>query len=357
MSAALHAHTIRPSVVTVSFSGESEFNVEIRANVESLIARIGDDHSDTDDSPNAQIYNRLRALSADKLRGEFAAFVPELLEELGVTVAGAPVALRFVDIDIPATGDVELARDSTIRLTGVRPGPGAFVWTWPSDYGSNVLRLAYGDGDPVQAVWLAAGETNEPFVPDENALPRSRIDVLWNYMKIGFTHIVPKGTDHILFVLGIYLFSPLLAPVLWQVTAFTVAHTITLGLSALGIVSAPASIVEPIIALSIVYVGIENVFARKLNPWRVLLVFCFGLLHGLGFAGVLSNIGLPDGEFVTALISFNVGVEGGQLAVILLAVLLLGTFRNRSWYRQRITIPLSLLIAAIGLYWTVERIL
>jgi hydrogenase/urease accessory protein HupE len=343
--------------VTVSFTGEREFDVSIKLNIEALIARIGDDHSDTDDSPNAEIYNRLRALPPQELREEFDAFLPGMLERIEATVGGNRVALEFTAVDIPAVGDTDLARDSTLQLSGASSAPGAFVWRWPADYGSNVLRLAYADSDPVQAVWLRAGEINEPFVPDENALPRSRTDVIWNYLTIGFAHIVPKGLDHILFVLGIFLFSPRLKPVLWQVTAFTVAHTITLGLSSLGIISVPGSIVEPIIALSIVYVGIENVFARELKPWRVLLVFCFGLLHGLGFAGVLSEIGLPAGEFVTALISFNVGVEAGQLAVIFLAMALLGPFRNRSWYRSRMTIPLSLIIAAVGLYWTVERIL
>lgn len=355
LSATLQAHTIRPSVVTVSFATATQFEVSIKTNLESLIARIGDEHQDTDDSPNAQDYNRMRALPPNLLRIEFNAFLPEMLERIEASLGDARVTLEFVDVEIPPAGDTDLARDSTIRLTGASPDRGAFIWLWPADYGSNVLRLAYADGDPVQAVWLRAGEVNEPFLPDADALPRSQIDVIWNYLVIGFTHIVPKGSDHILFVLGIYLFSPLLAPVLWQVTAFTVAHTITLGLSSLDIVSVPSSIVEPIIALSIVYVGIENVFARQLKPWRILLVFCFGLLHGLGFAGVLSDIGLPKTEFFTALISFNVGVEGGQLAVILLAVALLGSFRNHDWYRGRMTIPLSLIIATVGLYWTIDR--
>ena len=115
--------------------------------------------------------------------------------------------------------------------------------------------------------------------------------------------------------------------------------------------------VEPLIALSIAYVGIENCLTRTLKPWRVVLVFCFGLLHGMGFAGVLSEIGVPRSEFLTALISFNVGVEFGQLAVILLAFLAFGWWREQAWYRLRIVIPCSLFISAIGLYWTVERVL
>lgn len=356
LSAPLYAHTIRPSVVTVSFTADTEFDVLIKANLEALIAQIGDDHEDTDDAPNAEDYNRLRALPPDQLRPVLTEFLPDMLAKVDATLGGTRATLQFIDVQIPPIGDTDLARDSNIYLRGTAEKPGAFVWRWPASYGSNVLRIAYAGSDPVQAMWLQAGEVNEPFVPDAEALPRSWLDVVQNYFVIGFTHIVPKGMDHILFVLGIFLFSASLGPVLWQVTAFTVAHTITLGMSSLGILSVPANIVEPIIALSIVYIGIENTIARRLTPWRILLVFCFGLLHGLGFAGVLAEIGLPKTEFITALISFNVGVEGGQLAVIMLAAVLLVPFRNKPWYRNRMTIPLSLMIAVVGLYWTVQRI-
>jgi hypothetical protein len=158
-------------------------------------------------------------------------------------------------------------------------------------------------------------------------------------------------------VLGLFLLSIRLRPLLLQVTAFTVAHTLTLGLTLYGVVALPTSIVEPLIALSIAYVGIENCLSSRLQPWRVLLVFVFGLLHGMGFAGVLSDIGLPEGDFLTALISFNVGVEFGQLAIILVAFILMGWWRRRDWYRVYIVMPLSLSIALAGLYWTWERVI
>jgi len=168
---------------------------------------------------------------------------------------------------------------------------------------------------------------------------------------------VPLGLDHMLFVLGLYLLNHRWRTVLLQVSAFTIAHSITLGLSMYGLVSVPSRIVEPMIALSIAYVAIENVFLNELKPWRVALVFAFGLLHGLGFAGVLSEVGLPRDEFVTALVMFNIGVEGGQLAVIGAAFLLFGwRYAERDWYRGRVAIPASLLIAAAAIYWTYERL-
>ncbi len=114
--------------------------------------------------------------------------------------------------------------------------------------------------------------------------------------------------------------------------------------------------VEPLIAASICYVAIENVFTNHLNPWRPAIVFGFGLLHGLGFASVLEEFGLPETHFIPALLGFNVGVELGQITVIAIAFLAVGFwFRNKPWYRSVITIPASLVIAGIGAYWVLER--
>ena len=139
-------------------------------------------------------------------------------------------------------------------------------------------------------------------------------------------------------------------------TAFTIAHSITLALTMYGIVSLPSRVVEPLIALSIAYVAIENLVTSELKPWRLALVFVFGLLHGMGFAGVLSDLGLPRGEFLTALLSFNLGVEAGQLTVIAIAALCVVWYRHRPWYHRRVVVPASLAIAAIGVYWTVTRV-
>jgi hypothetical protein len=117
------------------------------------------------------------------------------------------------------------------------------------------------------------------------------------------------------------------------------------------------AVVEPLIALSIAYVAIENILMSELKPWRVALVFAFGLLHGMGFAGALKELGLPRSEFITALVTFNVGVEAGQLAVIAGAFLLVGWYcSSREWYRRRIVLPASALIACTAVYWTIERL-
>ena len=206
---------------------------------------------------------------------------------------------------------------------------------------------------------LEMGGDSTPFpleVEEPVAAPDTRVTV-GRYLVLGFWHIVPAGLDHILFVLGLFLLSARLRPLFWQVTAFTVAHAVTLSLATFGVVQLPARVVEPLIALSIVGIALENVFTQDLKPWRPAVVFAFGLLHGLGFSGVLAELGLPEGERVPALLAFNVGIECGQLLVVAVAFLLIGWWRERDWYRPRLTVPLSLLIAAVGLYWTVERVL
>jgi hydrogenase/urease accessory protein HupE len=351
------AHTIRPAVVTVTFANDASFRLDIRANVEALIARVSPKHADTDDSPDAANYNRLRRLPPEKLAEAFEPFVGEFITKISVTFDGLRAPLTLDRIDVPPAGDLRLARNAVIVLRGAIPAGGSnFVWRYPDAFGSSVLRLRYADGKTAKSYWLKEGTQSPPFVLAKKIVPRSRAAVVLDYTALGFTHILPLGLDHILFVVGIFLLSLHLGPILWQVTAFTVAHTITLGLSMYGIISLSPTIVEPLIAASIVYVGVENVLTGTLKPWRVVVVFLFGLLHGMGFAGVLTEIGLPRSEFVTALIAFNVGVELGQLTVILSALALVGWFRSRDWYRRRIVIPASLLISLIGLYWTIQRI-
>lgn len=209
---------------------------------------------------------------------------------------------------------------------------------------------------------LEQGTVDEEYLA---ALKRKRLRKLaamswsekfWLYIKAGFEHIIPKGLDHILFVLGLFFSSLLLVSLLWQVTAFTLAHSITLGLAALGLVTAPGSIVEPLIALSIVWIAVENCIFTQTTKWRPLVVFAFGLLHGLGFAAVLSEYGLPKDDLVPSLLAFNIGVELGQISVILMAFIVTWLIRDKSWYRNAVQVPASVFIGLVGAWWFVERV-
>ena len=352
------AHTIRPAVATAIISETGAIDLQIRLNAEVLLAGIGPEYTDTNASPNAAIYDGLRQLDPAALEREFAEFSVDFVKASPLLADGAPVNIVYERATVPPVGDIELSRDTMIYLTGQLPADTReLVWQWPTDFGSSVIRFSRWDSKTPQSEWLQPGERSAAFKVAEVVSVPSRLDVALNYVVIGFEHIIPKGLDHILFVVGLFLFSIRLKPLLLQITAFTLAHTITLGLSIYGVISLPASIVEPLIALSIAYVGIENIMASRLKTSRLVLVFCFGLLHGMGFAGVLTEIGLPRSEFLTALVAFNIGVELGQLAVITLCLCLVGWCRSRDWYRSRVVIPGSLLIALTGIYWTWQRTL
>ncbi|MDB2355139.1 HupE/UreJ family protein [Flavobacteriaceae bacterium] len=176
------------------------------------------------------------------------------------------------------------------------------------------------------------------------------------FVKAGFEHIIPQGLDHILFVLGLFFSCITFRSLLWQVTAFTVAHSITLVLAAQGLVQLRGDIVEIIIALSIVWIAIENCLYKETSKWRYLVVFSFGLLHGLGFAALLTQYGLPKENFISLLLAFNIGVEFGQLAVLVIAFLLIKLVLRKNWYSNQIKIPASIIIALVGLFWFVERV-
>ena len=193
-----------------------------------------------------------------------------------------------------------------IRLTGVLPA-GAQTFTWKYGWTFASYGLTVGPN----SVWLDGGEASAPIAVAAPAPGRWR--VLGQYLVLGFTHILPLGWDHMLFILGLFLASSSVRSLLAQATVFTVAHSITLGLAMFNVFRLPAEIVEPAILLSIVYIFFERRAAAKR---RLALVFGFGLLHGMGFASVLTELGLPRAEFVTALAGFNLGVEAAQLAVI-----------------------------------------
>ena len=183
-------------------------------------------------------------------------------------------------------------------------------------------------------------------------------EVSWYYFKLGFNHIIPEGLDHVLFIIGICLINTKLKSIVYQASAFTVAHTVSLALSMKGIIVAPSPVIEPIIALSIVFVALENLILSELKPWRVILVFLFGLIHGMGFASSLNEIGLPRDKFFTSILVFNLGIEVCQIMLIsLIFGLIIYPLKNKTWYRYRVVYPISILIAIVSSYWTIERIM
>ncbi len=364
------SHEIQPSIVDFSFNKERFYQLSMRLNIEALIAEVGSQHNDTTESENTNKYEKLRKLDANALMQEFEKFETAFLNKVQLSFDGKKHPLSILDLEIDDVGDIELARDSIINFAGLIPDNTHSVsWQWDASYGNAVFRVASETEPELYSSYLLDGKASDKITIGTDCTnlkkgekkegctqKKTKLDVFLNYINVGFVHIVPLGIDHILFVVGLFLLSTQLKPLLIQITSFTIAHSISLALGIFGVITVSPAIVEPLIAASIIYVCIENIFADKLSRWRPILVFLFGLLHGLGFASVLTEIGLVKGNFISGLLGFNIGVELGQLTVIALCVLLIGIwFGKKSWYRERITIPASVVIAIVATYWVFER--
>jgi hypothetical protein len=351
------AHEVTPNIAEI-FVDSKSITVELRFNAEAFLARIDlSSIENTDDAEQVSSYQSLRDLSADELAQFFGSnwqrFTARL--KLQSSTLTQTHVLEFIQILVPNTDDPALPRLSNLTLRSARLDENAITFTLGKEFGSTILRQMGVDEGLTQ--YLAPGQTSD-LIQQHIGLRKSAFDRLSEYVPIGFDHVIPRGLDHILFVFGLFLLSLKTSVLLWQISAFTLAHTVTLIAGALGLINVSSTIVEPLIAASIVFVAVENIFFSKLNKWRTLLVFGFGLLHGLGFASVLAEFGLPEGHFLPALVGFNIGVEVGQLSVIAIAYLLLGlTFGQKSYYRTVISIPASCIIAAVGTWWVFERVL
>jgi hypothetical protein len=354
LPAAAAAHEFETTDVRLELRADRTFVADVVCDVDALALGV----PSTADS--AALAAEIEALSPAG-QEELVARLASLLERrVRVRFDGEPAAFTLA---LPERGkawppgELPSALGLVARLSGEAPEGAREVTFFASRAFPPVRLTVVRPGEapgPVEIVTQGAESWPVPLAGQREAAGTGA--VLWRYLTLGVTHILPHGLDHVLFVAGLALLSPRLLPLLAQVTAFTLAHTLTLALSSYGVVSLPARVVEPLIALSIVYVGLENAVSPRLRRSRLALVFAFGLLHGLGFAGVLGEAGLPEGHRLKALLAFNVGVEVGQVAVIALVALALALWSRAGGERRAAVRPASLAIAATGLFWAVTRL-
>lgn len=324
LASAAAAHEVLPTIGDMEVT-DGKIRFALEGNFESIVAGIDlDGLDDTGAAPEAEVYDGLRALEPDAFADALAGYWPVMADAITVLIDGEPVVLELSSLAVPDVDNVEIVRQSVLVFTAdIADGAQSMQIEWPAEYGVLVLRQM-----GVDAGWdgyLSGGGLTDP-VRLAGGDAMTGWEAFFQFIPVGVEHIVPLGLDHILFVLGLFFLSVNMRPLLMQVTAFTAAHTVTLALATLGYVTIPEQymwVVESIIAASIVYVAVENIFTDGLNPWRPAIIFCFGLLHGLGFASVLQAYGLPDGSVLPALLGFNIGVELGQLAVIAIAFIIL----------------------------------
>ena len=340
-AAPVQAHELGANRVEITVQEDGRYDVAIVTSPEALLARLELLRGDAARATDATADERLT-----RLGGVLLANLDVRADDRQTTPELVPGFHR-----VPAGGNG--VDEWAVRLRGRLPaGAGRITWQCAFIYGSYAVVMR---APAVSVQWNYGTERTTAMALD--GLRPSASTTIWRFAGEGFRHILPGGLDHVLFVLGVFLLSPRLRTVVVQLSAFTVAHSITFGLSMYGIVSLPPAIVEPAIALSIAYVAVENLTASRLRSHRVALVFAFGLLHGLGFAGALSELSLPRSQFLLALVGFNAGVEAGQIAVVVLALAASAPWqRSPSQYRRFVLVPSSIAIAAVGLYWTIERV-
>ncbi|MEO0665252.1 MAG: HupE/UreJ family protein, partial [Pseudomonadota bacterium] len=227
--AGLRAHETQPAIANVVVTPD-RFEMQIALNAEALLAGIDlSTYQDTNDAPEAEEYDRLRALPGESLASALATAWPDLA--LGFNVDGAgPLVLEAVDVTVPASA--ELSRESVLTIAGPMADTAEGVTVgWVRENGVLVVRQSR-DGE-VFAELLQDGASSQ-FLPATGVAEESAGEAFWRFLVAGFEHIIPLGIDHILFVLGLFFFALKWSPILWQVTAFTVAHTVTLALATLG---------------------------------------------------------------------------------------------------------------------------
>lgn len=347
LTAPLPAHDLERTTVHLDIAADGAFTLRLAHDPAWLLLRMqsfagGGQTSSTD------------AAARD---ARLTALAPDAIDRVVLFVDGKevrPVSSEYAPPPaIVADGQFALA---AYTLRGrLPPTSRSFRWYYGMVADPYPFTLTLADGS-TRTEWVQGDAWSTTLPLGGPFATRSWTSRVGEYLALGYTHILPKGLDHILFVIGLFLLAARLRPVLIQVTTFTVAHSLTLGLALYGVVALPAAVVEPLIAFSIVYVAVENLRTDRLTPWRIALVFLFGLLHGLGFAGVLTGLALPRADIALGLVGFNLGVEAGQLTVIGLVALAVGAWRERPWYHARVVVPASLAIAAVGAYWTITRV-
>ena len=361
ISSFANADVVKPALVEISIFDNETVEIEIDLSLEAAMTGIGTQYKNTTDAPTSAQYDELRALEPIELRQRFKDFESQFLNSLQFGVNGQIQTLILTNSKLDIVGYKKRPRKTILTYqVKLSEWPKTLSWKYGKIYGDSALRWQVYKKDEYnwsQWQWLRSGKPSG-VIDINHPEPLSTAQRFYQFIGIGFDHVIPLGWDHILFIVGMALSSLLWRQLLLLVTTFTLAHTLTLGLAMYGVVEVSARIVEPLIAFSIAYVAIENLMTHQSIIRKSVIVFLFGLIHGLGFATMLKEFEMAADSFVTTLIGFNVGVELAQVVIVLGVVSILLILRRLKLnYRQLVVVPISVLIALIGFWWGVERLI
>ena len=354
------SHEIKPSIADFTYD-EKYLDFKIRLNAELILSNIdASTVSNTDSSSLSEIYDKFRILSKKDLEEMFQNSWSEISSNIDIKINNETKKINLIKTEVEDIKNFEISRDTHVYFRALLDeNSEQFTFRWFKNYGPIILRENNNNKleDELVTEYLQSGIESSQFSFKENNFSKT-FNSFAKFFVLGIQHIIPKGLDHILFIFGLFLFSSSLKKLISQITIFTIAHSITLIFVSLSLMRINPQIVEPIIALSIVYIGLENIFKKYTKEYlRYVVILFFGLLHGLGFALVLSDIGYRSTDLFINLVSFNIGIEVAQISIILVLYLLIAlNFAKNKNYRIFFQVPSSLLISSIGLYWFFERI-
>ncbi len=359
-SFSINSHEIKPTIVDLIIT-EGQASIDFKINAEQVLAGVdASKYQDTNDAPQAELYDQYREKSEEDLKQDIQQNWNLFQDQIIINGLNISSSLNLIDLSTDKDVNPEYPRDTDLK-TEIFMDQNVFTIQFANELGPVVIRQFkdINKENMIFSTYLQPGEVSADLsTQSETTISQTVIE----YIILGIEHIVPKGLDHILFIFGVFFFAIKLKPLLWQVSMFTLAHSLTLVLASLKLVFIPASIIEPLIALSIGYVAFENIFQRqgkfhsRSNAIRYAVIFFFGLIHGLGFAFVLEDIGLPTGQLILSLLSFNLGVEIAQIGLVVISYIVMFYSSKQLWYRKAIQIPCSFGIGLVGIYWFFERI-
>ena len=354
--AATQAHDRPYTLATLAMDG-TRYELTLSCHVAALLTGMPQGHLP------AAARNEFAMLTEVEIRRRATAVSQYLREAVWIEVDGqrihlhAPLMPSVVQLRADAAQTPETQRPSEpIRFRGELPVSARQLRIAVPPAFSDVLLRPEGTSTegPIQA--LTPGAWSRPML---RRIPASELSepgvTARQYLWLGYLHVLPRGLDHILFIVAMAAVARPAARLVLEATAFTVAHSATLALTVLGVLDPAPRIVETLIAVSIVVVALANLGINRAAPSRSPLILAFGLMHGLGFGSVLRELGLPAGQTVLALAAFNAGIEFAQLTVLSFVLLAACFWAARPWYQRGFVVPLSLGIALVAGNWAIQR--
>lgn len=355
----LSAHEIKPAIVEFN-KVKNQINIVLKFNAEAFLANIdASDYKDTINFSNSIKYSELRLLPGEILKEKVFESRDQIINSIFIKTSKKQLNLKLVEINVLEEKNIEKVRFTKVYLkTENKFIETPITFSTKKIFGPLIFKNFSNidkDTDKPQSQWLKPGNQTSKLgsLQVKNNTTNFSILGIWN----GILQIILYGFDHILFILGLFFFSHKLKPLLIQVTTFTIAHSITLIFGGLGYITISPLIIEVIIAASIIWIGFENLFRKKMKVSRLGVIFTFGLIHGLGFASMFKPKGLEGTDYYLNLLSFNIGIELGLLITLLPLIILIPLFNRLSWYRILIAMPASIIIALFGVEMFIDRIL